>query len=323
MGIYTHVNLLFIPFIYCLLNQASAIPGHWFFRIKQRNGLTSSVSACHVNSTDGLEIKGPSRQPFFHTLTILGDKLIPINLIKDMWETQPYVEEISVELDLFSIFSLQITGVSDTAWTGAWCTHIHTQSISTFTIVFFETLKGDNKILINPEHSTGPFGFQNTFQCTQTHIYWYVPYYIAPHLACFPCTALCGWHGLVAQLTLRYPHYPQMPIKKNPIYWRLLKYRNGKLSLDTKRQKTSKRTRREGEHQKVRRVERKKESKRRQRERERCTDWAMDSLKMRQKGGNWEVDYGCSDLISIADIMMVSFLFIFLAQLKHSRQIGF
>lgn len=27
-----------------------------------------------------------------------------------------------------------------------------TQSISTFTIVFFETLSGDNEILINPKH---------------------------------------------------------------------------------------------------------------------------------------------------------------------------
>lgn len=32
------------------------------------------------------------------------------------------------------------------------CTPTDTQSISTFTIVFFETLKGDNKILINPKH---------------------------------------------------------------------------------------------------------------------------------------------------------------------------
>lgn len=30
--------------------------------------------------------------------------------------------------------------------------HAYTQSISTFTIVFFETLKGDNKILINPKY---------------------------------------------------------------------------------------------------------------------------------------------------------------------------
>lgn len=49
----------------------------------------------------------------------------------------------------------------------------------------------------------------------------------------------------------------------------------------------------------------------------------MYGQKLRPKGGSWEVDYGCSDMISMADIMIVSFLFIFLAQWEHSRQIGF
>lgn len=70
-----------------------------------------------------------------------------------MWETQPYVEEISVEFWPFLDFL-----TSDNRGVG----HAHagagtiTQSISAFTIVFFETLSGDNEILINPKHWTGP-----------------------------------------------------------------------------------------------------------------------------------------------------------------------
>lgn len=64
-----------------------------------------------------------------------------------MWETRPYVEEISVEFWPFLDFL-----TSDNRGVGPARAHAHknTQSISTFTIVFFETLKGDNKILINP-----------------------------------------------------------------------------------------------------------------------------------------------------------------------------
>lgn len=102
------------PVLCHLLN--SSISWGRFLQIKHRNGLTSSLPSCHVNSADGGEIKGPSRQPFFHTLPILGDKLILINLIKDMWEAQPYVEEISVECRPFSRLSpsLLITAVSVT-----------------------------------------------------------------------------------------------------------------------------------------------------------------------------------------------------------------
>lgn len=138
--------------IYGLLKEASMIPRHWGL-----TGLTSLL-ACRVNGADGEEIKGPSRQPFFHTPTILGDKLIPINLIKDMWETQPYVEEISVEfwpsLDFLT---------SDNRVVGhAHCVCAHNQFL-TFAIVFFETLKGDNKILIIAKHWTGPFEKRNRF----------------------------------------------------------------------------------------------------------------------------------------------------------------
>lgn len=101
-----------------------------------------------------------------------------------------------------------------------------------------------------------------------------------------------------------------------------MKYRNGKLSLDTKRQKTSKRRRNEGKAAESQ-MSGGREKERKRELGERCIECATDGLKMRQKGGSREVDYGCSDLISMADIMMVSFLFIFLAQWEHSRQIGF
>lgn len=121
-------------FFFCYLLN-SAFSGWRVLRIQHRNGLTSSQPSCHVNSADGEEIKGPSRQPFFHTLPILGDKLILINLIKDMWETQPYVEEISVECQPFSRFSL-----FRKQWCPACARPRARQLAINFCIVFFGTL---------------------------------------------------------------------------------------------------------------------------------------------------------------------------------------
>lgn len=133
--LFTHTNQFFVPFIYNLLNRAIAIPRHQRFQIKHRNDFTFSLLACHVNSADGQEINRPSRQPIFHTLTIFGDKLIRINLIKDMWETQPYVEPISVEFrSVLDFLTSDNRGVPHT--------HAHnranSQSISTFRIIVFE-----------------------------------------------------------------------------------------------------------------------------------------------------------------------------------------
>lgn len=90
-----------------------------------------------------------------------------------MRETQPYGEEISVEFWPFLDFlTLDNRGVGHTHVR----THTNTQSISTFPIVFYETLKSDNKILINSKQWTGPFEAEthpharkHTHTITDTH----------------------------------------------------------------------------------------------------------------------------------------------------------
>lgn len=73
-----------------------------------------------------------------------------------MWETRPYVAEISLEFRPLLDFL-----TSDNRGVGARMDRPparDTQSISTFTIVFLETSKGDNKILIKPKHWTEDLG---------------------------------------------------------------------------------------------------------------------------------------------------------------------
>lgn len=142
---------------------------------------------------------------------------------------------------------------------------------------------------------------------------------LAPHLTCVPCTERSARASVAlrSQLTSRHPSLPPNANKKRiqstDAFWSI-EMENWALIQRDKRQAKEWEVREK--HGKVRRAERKKE----EAGGERCIDWATDGLKMRQKGGSREVDYGCSDLISMADIMMVSLLFIFLAQWEHSRQ---
>lgn len=159
----------------------------------------------------------------FSTLTILGDKLIPINLIKDMWETQPYVEEISVEFWPFLNFLTSDRQGCRTHTHGRARAHTHTnierEKQFPHCHCFLWNFEGD-KVLINPEHWTRLFWDRNRFPCTQTHIYWYAPYCLAysysSSLRPMHRTVRLAWFSCSAHTVI--PHYLQMPIKKNPIY---------------------------------------------------------------------------------------------------------
>lgn len=158
-------NQFFMLLIYCF-------PGHW---IKQRSDLTFSVSAYRVNSAHGYEIKGTSRHPFFHTLTIFwGEgKLIPTNLIKDMWETRPYVEEISVKfwplLDFLS---------SDNRCQAHTCPQAHKyKQFPNLRLFFLETSKQWTSS--TPSIELGLMRPKHVPMHTLLHIYWLASCYLA------------------------------------------------------------------------------------------------------------------------------------------------
>lgn len=159
-------------------------PGHW---IKQRTDLTSSVSAYRVNSAHGYEIKGTSRHPFFHILTILegGGQLIPTNLIKDMWETRPYVEEISVEFWPFLDFLSSDNRCRVHTYPQA---HKHKQ-FPNLLLFFLETQK--QWTLSTPSIELGLLRPKRSHAHTLAHLLTcFMLLSLAPHLAHLRCTTL-------------------------------------------------------------------------------------------------------------------------------------
>ncbi len=164
-----------------------------------------------------------------------------------MWETQPYVEEISVEFWPFLDFlSSDNRGVRHAHALRRTQTHNQFPHLPLFSLKLWRVLTESLSIL----HIEQGLLRLQTVPSTQKHAHTFtgsVLLSLAPHLAFLSCTARRGHRDLVAllsQLTFGHPSLPPNANKKESNLltgFEVLKWK----SLDTKRQKDKRRMRSE------------------------------------------------------------------------------